>query len=107
MKKIQFKIDHGRHKAGSVIGTPENQGQPLVDAGIAQWVGDDIRPLKYEVGAKIQSECVAPPPIEELEAAPKGAKIPPELLYETPELSIEDKEEKVVKAKKDKQKTNT
>lgn len=75
-KKIRFKKDHGRNKAGWVIGTTESAAASLVAQGIAEFVADDVRALRYAPNAPVQAECIAPV-IEELEAAPKGAKLPP------------------------------
>lgn len=73
--KIQFIQDHEGYKVGNVIGTTDGDGQRLIDALIAVQVADDIRPLKYENGQKIQSECFVPI-IEELESQPKFAVLP-------------------------------
>lgn len=102
MKKIRFITDYGKHKAGHVIGTQDGQAAQLVAQGVAVFVDNEVRPLKYTADAKTQSECVVPV-IEELESAPKGATMP-QSLYETPEG--EAYETKDVKPGK-KQKTNT
>lgn len=77
--KIQFIQDHEGYKSGNVIGTTDGDGQRLIDAFIAVKVGDHIRPLKYENGQRIQTECFVPI-MEELEAQPKFAVLPD---YET------------------------
>lgn len=74
-KKIRFKKDHGRNKAGWVIGTTDSAAASLVAQGIAEFVADDVRALRYAPTAPLQAECIAPV-IEELEAAPKGARNP-------------------------------
>lgn len=74
-KKIRFKKDHGRNKAGWVIGTTESAAASLVAQDIAEFVADDVRALRYAPNAPVQAECIAPV-IEELEAAPKGARNP-------------------------------
>ena len=74
-KKIQFIKDHGRNKAGWVIGTTDSAATALIAKGIAISVADDVRALRYAPNAPVQSECIAPV-IEELEAAPKGARNP-------------------------------
>lgn len=112
MRKIRFNIDYGRHKAGHVIGTKDSEADMLVNAGIASYENTEVRPLKYAATANVQSECIAPT-IEEVEASPKGAILPP--MYDIPEMEAEERETKDVKAKKkkvkpltdDKQKTNT
>lgn len=83
MKKIQFKIDYGRNKAGHVIGTTDSAADQLVMLGVAEYVGAAIRPYKYQVGQALQTECIVPV-IEELESAPKGALLPEEI--EMPEV---------------------
>jgi len=77
--KIQFIQDYEEYKVGNVIGTTDGDGQRLIDAFIAVQVSDDIRPLKYENGQRIQPECFVPVN-EELEGQPKFAVPPP---YET------------------------
>lgn len=77
--KIQFIKNHESYKVGNVIGTTDGDGQRLIDALIAVQVGDHIRPLKYENGQRIQTECFVPL-LEELEAQPKFAVLPE---YET------------------------
>lgn len=97
MKKVRFKIAYSRFQAGTVIGTTDSQAAQLAAIGVAEYVDDDVRPLKYAANAPVQSECVAPVN-EELESAPKGASMPQ---YET--AIAEPSETKVVTAKKNKQ----
>ncbi len=74
-KKIRFTKDHGRNKAGWVIGTTDSAAAQLIALGVAVSVADDVRALRYAPTAPVQAECIAPV-VEELEAAPKGAKLP-------------------------------
>ena len=77
--KIQFIQNYESYKVGNVIGTTDGDGQRLIDALVAVQVGDHIRPLKYENGKRIQTECFVPIN-EDMEAQPKFAVLPP---YET------------------------
>lgn len=103
MKKIRFTKTYNQFQAGHVIGTNNRDAAALVSAGVAVYVEESVRPLKYAANRPVQTECIAPI-VEELEAPPKGAVIPPS--YEVPEADT-TLETKIVKPNKKKQKTNT
>lgn len=98
MKKIRFKVAFHGHLPGHVIGTRDSHAEALVAQGIAEFVADAVRPLKYAAGAALQTECVAPT-IEEVEMAPKGVVLPDEI-YEAPEDELQTPERATFKKKK-------
>ncbi|MBK8225434.1 MAG: hypothetical protein IPK73_30840 [Candidatus Obscuribacter sp.] len=96
-KKIRFIKDHGRNKCGWVIGTTESAAAQLIALGVAVAVADDVRALKYAPTSPVQAECIAPV-IEELEAAPKGAKLPIDF-FEVKEVQQHDDTETITAKK--------
>lgn len=75
-KKIRFNTAYNGFTAGWVIGTRDSHADYLVSIGVASYVADDTRALKYEADKPVQNECIAPPLDEMLEAAPKLATLP-------------------------------